>query len=515
MNQPPRPTTGAALPTDAGSGPSFWKAGLRPRTFPALTKDIAADICVIGAGIAGLTTAFLLRREGRSVALLEAGSVGGGQTCRTTGHLCSAIDDRFSAIEKRRGPQAARLVADSHGAAVDWIEALVSSEKIDCDFERVDGHLFPPPGGSLQELEEEMAAARRAGVTGVQWEDRAPLPAFDTGRCLRFPRQAQFHALKYISALAGLLERSGASIFERTRAVDVRHGSRVRVRTDGGQAVTCDVLVEATHVPLSSRVLIPLKQAAYRSYVIAGRVPRRSVPRALFWDTLDPYHYLRFHPLDLENDMAIVGGEDHKTGQGKGSPYEALENWTRERLPGFGRVEHRWSGQIMEPADGQAFIGRIPADGENVFVATGDSGNGLTHGTLAGMLLKDLIQGRKNPWASLYAPSRLMARSLGPLLEENANTAVQYVDWFKPGQVRSPDEIAPGSGAVAQQGLSKTALYRDPGGSVQHRSAVCPHLGGLVRWNALEKTWDCPCHGSRFDVRGRVLNGPSQAPLKE
>ena len=239
----------------------------------------------------------------------------------------------------------------------------------------------------------------------------------------------------------------------------------------------------------------------------------------LLWDTPDPYHDVRLQRGD-GFDYLIVGGEDHKTGQPEGEDHQTrfgrLEEWTRERFPMTESVEFRWSGQVMEPVDGMAFIGRNPLDADNVYVVTGDSGNGMTHGTLAGILLTDLITGRDNEWATLYDPSRKTLSAGGEFLKENLNVAAQYTDLATPGDVSSAEEVAPGEGAILRRGLTKVAVYRDDAGALHERSAICAHLGCVVRWNTGEKTWDCPCHGSRYDPRdGHVVNGPAIKGLAE
>jgi Rieske Fe-S protein len=246
------------------------------------------------------------------------------------------------------------------------------------------------------------------------------------------------------------------------------------------------------------------------TYVIGARVPAGSVPRVLGWDTGDPYHYIR-----MQEDWLIVGGEDHKTGQASDTPerYARLEAWARKRFPMMGPVELNWAGQVMETQDYLAFIGRNPMDHENVYVCTGDSGMGLTHGTIAGMLISDQILGRPNPWASLYDPSRVTLRAASEFARENANVALQYGDWLTGGDVDSVDEVRPGTGAILRRGLEKIAVYRDEQGRVHERHAKCPHLGCVVHWNPAETTWDCPCHGSRFDRYGKVINGPANRDL--
>jgi nitrite reductase/ring-hydroxylating ferredoxin subunit len=248
--------------------------------------------------------------------------------------------------------------------------------------------------------------------------------------------------------------------------------------------------------------------------VIGVRVPKDSVTRALYWDTGDPYHYLRLQRED-DHDVLIVGGEDHKTGQENDGEerFARLEQWTRERFPQMLAVEYHWSGQVMEPVDGLAFIGRNPLDDDNVYIATGDSGQGMTHGTIAGMLLTDLIQGRKNKWEDLYSPSRLRLKSLPEYASENINVAGQYADYVTAGDIKSEAELKPGEGAIMRDGISKIAVRRDANGNVHKLSAVCPHLGCVVAWNSTEQTWDCPCHGSRFSAEGRVYHGPANSDL--
>lgn len=498
----------------SGSTTSVWmtSAEIAPRPFP--TGDITVDVCVVGAGIAGLTTAYLLTKEGRSVAVLDDGPIASGETSRTTAHLVNALDDRYYEIENLHGEKGARLAAESHSAAIDRIESIVAQEKIDCDFERLDGFLFVPPGDPTDVLDKELAAAHRAGLSDVIRVERAPLQAFETGPCLKFPRQAQFHPLKYIKSIADAIERNGGRIFSRAHAADFEDGPVCRVKTDKGITVSSSAIVVATNTPVNDRVAIHTKQAAYRTFVIGLPVPRGVVTRALYWDTPDPYHYVRLQNTGT-NELLIVGGEDHKTGQADDADqrYKRLEAWTRERFPAAGDVEYRWSGQIMEPIDSLAFIGRNPGD-KNIYVVTGDSGNGMTHGTIAGILLTDLIQGRSNEWEALYDPSRVSLKAAGEFARENLNVAAQYSDLVTGGDVDGVREIAKGTGAVLRDGLKKIAVYRDTHGVLHKCSAVCPHLGCIVDWNAGEKTWDCPCHGSRFDPLGKVLNGPAISGLE-
>ena len=503
---------------------SIWLETAYPDRFAPLNENTAAEVCVIGAGIAGMTTAYLLAREGKTVVLIDDGRPGCGQTGVTTAHLSNEIDDSYQEMHRLHGQHGARLAYQSHRAAIDRIEAIVQLEDIDCDFERVGGYLFLSPEHGVKRIDDEFKAARDAGVE-VERLDRAPVRGFDTALCLQFPGQGQFHPLKYLNGLVDAFERLGGRLYSGTRAKQVTGGDPALVETADGFTVTATAVVVATNVPFNDRVAIHTKQAPYHTYVIAARAPLGSITHALYWDTHDPYHYVRLQrasnfELGGDNpdpqDLLIVGGEDHKAGQAQDAEarFANLETWMRERFPSAGEVAFRWSGQVMETQDGLGFIGRNPMDSPNVYVATGDSGMGMTHGTIAGILLTDLIAGRENPWTELYDPSRIRTGAAGEFVKENLNVALQYTSWITGGDVSSIDEIAPNTGAVIREGLLKVAVFRDMDGTIHRRSAVCTHLGCIVSWNPAAATWDCPCHGSRYDKFGTVVNGPAAVDLK-
>ena len=503
---------------------SLWTATARMPVYPPLTASIRADVCVVGAGIAGLTTAYMLAKAGRSVVVLDDGPLASGMTAVTTAHLTNALDDRYFEIERLHGDQGLRLTADSHSAAIDQIETIVREESIDCDFRRVDGYLILAPEHEESLIDKELEAAHHAGIPEVEKLARAPIAAFNTGPCLRFPNQGQFHPLKYLAAVATAIDRLGGRLYARTHADSIEGGERARV-TVGAHKVAADAIVVATNVPINDRVAIHTKQAPYMTYVVGMRVERGSIDPFLLWDTGDPYHYVRVQDVNAEDswngagehEVLIVGGEDHKSGQATDTQerHARLERWTRERFPMATELEFKWAGQVMETIDGLAFIGRNPADDDNVYVCTGDSGMGMTHGTIAGMLISDLIMGRENPWESLYDPSRKTLKAAGDFARENLNVAAQFADYVTGGDVGSAEDIAPGTGALIRRGLKKVAAYRDVQGVLHERSAVCPHLGCIVQWNASEETWDCPCHGSRFHKFGKVFNGPANRDLSE
>ena len=503
------------MKSETGETTTSWMATAEVRERPPLLASREAKVCVIGAGLAGLTVAYELAKAGKSVVVLDDGPIAGGQTRRTTAHLSNVLDDRYFEIARGRGASVARLVAASHSAAIDAIEQTVRDESIDCDFSRLDGYLTLAPEHDASLLEKELAAAHEAGLTGVELVDKPDLAGTVIGVSLKFPRQGAFHILKYMAGLASAVERLGGVIYNGTRVESIETGPPIKVTTRGGAVVTASSVVVATNSPFNDRITLQTKQSGYLSYVIALKVPRGTVADALQWDTVDPYHYARLQVDSTGGeDLLIVGGEDHKTGQADDadSRFAKLEAWAREKYRGLGEVAYRWSGQVMQSIDNLGFIGLNPGD-KHVYVATGDSGLGMTHGTIAGRLITDLILGKDNPWTAAYDPARKPIGAAKEFLSEGLNLAAQYADWITGGDVKSVDDIAPGCGAIVRRGLTKVAAYRDEAGALTELSAVCPHLGCIVAWNSLETTWDCPCHGSRFDRNGVVLNGPSPVDL--
>jgi glycine/D-amino acid oxidase-like deaminating enzyme/nitrite reductase/ring-hydroxylating ferredoxin subunit len=379
-----------------------------------------------------------------------------------------------------------------------------------------DGYLVALTPEQEKNLEEEIGACARAGFKNQELLPEVPLPNIQAGPALRFPEQATFNIGKYIQALAKIFLERGGRIFAGSRIIEVKGGKTPYAKTQDGHRIDADAVVVATNSPINDRVEMHTKQAAYRTYVVAFEVPKDSYSSFLLWDMPDPYHYARIIRGE-DRDLLIVGGEDHKTGQANDAAnrFKKLEEWSEKHFRILGPVTFRWSGQIMEPVDHLAFIGRNPMD-ENVYIVTGDSGNGMTHGTLAGLLITDLIQGRPNPWAELYDPARKSIGTAPAYIKENANAAGCMVsDWSAPGEANKPEDIPLNEGAIMRKGVSKIAVFKNEDGGLHECSAVCTHLGCVVQWNSGEKSWDCPCHGSRFDTEGGVLNAPAVKPLEE
>jgi glycine/D-amino acid oxidase-like deaminating enzyme/nitrite reductase/ring-hydroxylating ferredoxin subunit len=495
---------------------SIWTVEANTPAIGSLASDISCEVCVIGAGIAGLTTAYQLAGEGKNVVVLEGQSrVANGESSNTSAHLSDFIDDGFAHVKAVRGKDAVALAYQSHRVAIEKIERIVRWEKIDCEFRRVDGYLFSGGNKDVVSIADEELVCKEAGIP-VERGATIPSIRFSPSDTLRFGNQAQFQPRKYLAGLAQAARKRGAFVFTDTRVESISGDNPVVVTTRSGRKVKADAVVIATNTPICGGVRVNIRIAAYTSYVIAAEIPPDALIPCLMWDTEDPYHYVRTESLNDGTQWLIVGGEDHKTGQksDQSERWDRLELWMREKFPAAGEVRHRWDGEVFETPDGLGLIGADPGGSKNVFIATGDSGMGLTHGTIAGMMLPDLIAGRDNPWAELYSPTRLPIMAARTLIAENLNAVEQMTDWVTKGDVPAEQSIEPGSGAVIRHGLSKVAVYRGDDGSICEMSATCPHMGGVVRWNNADQTWDCPLHGSRFSADGKVFHGPATQDLK-
>jgi glycine/D-amino acid oxidase-like deaminating enzyme len=438
----------------------------------ALRSDDTADVVVVGSGIAGLSTAYELSRRGKDVVVLDRGPIGMGMTSRTTAHLVPISDDSFDSFIKLRGLDAAKAYYESQSAAVDRIDQVQAEERIACNFRRLDGFLFPAVRSDPAKLDPELEAARRIGVA-VEDTRGLPFKGQEQTRCLRYANQGTFHPLKYLRGLAAAIGTATGRLYANSVVESVEEDSAgVAVRTSDGHTVRAKAAVVATNSPINDLVAIHTKQAPYRTYAMAFTIPRDTLRDALYWDTLDPYHYVRLQPGPGTTDYLIVGGADHKTGECDDAwvRFEGLESWIRGLVPELGRETNRWSGQILETIDYSGFIGRNPG-GKNVYVVTGDSGQGITHGVVASLLIPDLITGRSNPWQEVYEPSRKPISAAKTFIVENATAVKNFAEYVAPGEIASTEDLKPGQGAIIREGLSKIAAYRDENGTL-HRCAL-------------------------------------------
>lgn len=487
-----------------------------------LRGALTCDTVVVGSGMAGLSAAYELAAAGHRVVVIDRGPIAGGMTARTTAHLAPICDNGLDTLVRIRGEEAARLFQQSQEAAVDRIETIVAELAIECAFRRLDGWLFPASGmteadaGKIRDAE--YAAARKVGAA-VQKDAVVPLPGFENAPVLRYSRQATFHPLAYLAALARTIQEKGGALFANSPVVKVEEDTeqargRVLVTTEDGATVIADQAVVATNAPINDRVALHSKMAPYRTYAMAFALPKGTLIDALYWDMDDPYHYVRLQPGSGGFDQLIVGGADHKGGESDDGDvrFAALTDWISRLVPRIGRELHRWSGQVLETIDHCAFIGLNPGNSK-IYVSCGDSGQGITHGAVAGLLLRDLIAHGSSAWKDLYEPSRKTAAGVFNYVSENMTAVKNFAEYVLPGQIDDPDALEPGQGGVLRDGMSLVAACRDKHGVLHLRSAACTHLGCVVHWNSLEQCWDCPCHGSHFAPDGTVLNGPATAPL--
>lgn len=494
--------------------------------FPGLDRSITTDVCVIGSGIAGISTAYELVRRGKNVVMLEARHVLSGESSRTSGHLSSDLDDGYFEIQRKHGWEGAKMAAESHSWAVSRVGEIAHALGIDCEYRRVPAYEFSQCERKelqheleVHSLKGEVETAQKLGLNATFHEGLA-VQGWDGKPDQRdgavFHDQATFHPTRYMLGVLGWLkQQSNFRCFTHTEMVSMDEYDIVQVHTANGLSVLAGDVVEATCVPLQKLSIIAEMEYS-RTYCIAIRVPRGSVEDCLIYDQADAYKYVRLTQCDNTDDYMVVGGCDHKVGQAQtDGQFHELETWARERFPQAGAVDYRWSGQVYEPADYMAFIGKNQGRSRS-YVVTGDSGDGLTHGVLAGRLLADEIEGIKNPWMRLYKPSRMgsMARAMSTMLQHDAEINTQYKRYFHP-DIKDIEDLAVNTGGVLHDHLMSkpVAVYKDGEGQTYRFSAVCPHMKGVLCWNATEKSWDCPVHGSRFSGEGIRVEGPAKSNL--
>lgn len=497
---------------------SYWADSERLPSFGTLKRDRQVDIVVIGAGITGVTAAYLFKKAGLTVALLERGSCGGFDTINTTAHLTCVTDKPLHELVALLGRERAQAAWEAGRAAVDQIVANIRAERIECEFQWIPGYYHAPSKGYAKAergaLREE---TRLANELGFPAEFMESIPWFETPG-VRFSHQAKFHPGKYVAALLRRIPGEGCYVFDQTAAGEL--GEEPLAVHCGEQVIQCQYVVLATHTPLmgkANRVTATLQQSRlflYTSYAVSARISKGLIPEACFWDTDEPYHYLRIDRRP-RFDFAILGGEDHKTGQVTATTevYERLESTLEKLIPGA-QVTHRWSGQVLEMSDGLPAIGETS---EGQFVATGFGGNGMTFGTLGAMMAVDSFLGRKNPWADLFDVRRrkLFCGTLDWLKENKDYPYFMVRDWLGGTEAKSPQAVKRNQGKILYLNGRKVAAYRDRHGKVTLCSPICPHLKCIVAWNDAERTWDCPCHGSRFTGTGELLAGPAEKPLEK
>jgi len=492
----------------------LWLESPRPE-FGALPGPAQFDVAVIGGGITGLTSAYLLKQAGKRVAVFEKEKICGGETGHTTAHLVYMTDLRLAKLVSTFGKKNARTVWWAGKVAIDLIEEIIDRESIDCGFQRVPGFVHAAlfqDRDETDELREEAKLARELGFEAT-YQEHIPVKQKPG---VRYEHQALFDPVAYLSGLAKLIPGDGCEIYEHSEMTEAKDDHpTIRVQ---GYPVQIDKLVIATHVPLIglngiiSATALQTKLYGYSTYVVGGRIPAGSLPYGSYNDTDNPYHYLRIFNRDGQ-DYAIFGGEDHKTGQVEDNEkrYVRLEQQLTNLIPGI-MVDRRWSGQVVETNDGLPYIG--PAN-DKQFIASGYSGNGMTFGTMAALMACDWVTGRKNSWSDLFSLNR--KKILGgtwDYIMENKDFPYEFIKgYLQPASHKSLDSIKVAEGKMMILNGQRRAVFRDADGAISNCSAICTHMGCVVQWNAAEQTWDCPCHGSRFSTTGHVLAGPAETPL--
>jgi glycine/D-amino acid oxidase-like deaminating enzyme/nitrite reductase/ring-hydroxylating ferredoxin subunit len=497
----------------AGKPTSYWVDSAPGTAFPVLDHDLAVDVAVVGAGMLGITTALLLQRQGATVALIDSGTVAGGVTAYTTAKVSSAHGLHYAALESSFGRDGARAYAQANEQALERIAGLVDELAIDCDWRRKPAYVYGVDDAQRRKVEKEVDAAGRAGLP-VSLVTAAPELPFPITAAIRYEDQAEFHPRRYLLGLMDELVNGGCQVFEHTRIVAAGDGETATATTRDGHTISAGDVVVATHFPFMDRGLFFARMHPERSYAMGVFADDNRV-EGMYLSAESPAHTIRSIPTE-RGEMLLVGGESHKVGQADAAErYERVESWAREHWQ-VREVAYRWSTQDTMPVDGVPYVGKLNPGARSLWVGTGFLKWGLTNGTAAAEILAARIGGRDAPpYADLFDSTRAKPlASAKELVKENANVARRFVqDHVARPDLRSVDDLAPGEGGTVRVGTKKVGAYRDDDGTLHTVSAVCTHLGCAVTWNRAERSWDCPCHGSRFHWDGTVIEGPAVKDL--
>lgn len=487
----------------------LWTEDAEPPVFSSLAGDLDSEIVIVGGGITGLMTAYILAKAGKKPVVLEKDEIGHGETACTTAFLTSYIDVTLAELKRKLGKKRARQVLETGEKSIDLLEKIVREQRIECEFMRCPLHVFALNQKDAGRLKKEAGVARALGYAATFRENGLPFESFGY---LEIPNQAKFHPQKFLNGLAQNIIKLGGSIYARTTVVKFggKHGNVLT--TDKG-VVTAHHVVVATHSPIDNAYECPTRMVGYQSYVVAADAPAGSIPDGLYLDTDEPYHYLRVDAL-ADRDRILLGGEDHVTGRAQDADqrFKRLEKQLGKFLGKTAfEVTHRWSGIVLETPDMLPYIGRSALN-KHHFIATGYAGNGMTFGTAAAMIISDDLLGKRNAWAGLYTSKRV--RGLWNLTRSGLNVGREWISGFFRKKPAAATKLKPGEGKILTIGGKALAVSCTASGTCTAVSAVCTHLGCHVQWNPGEKTWDCPCHASRFRPTGEVINGPAIKPLE-
>lgn len=489
---------------------SIWNSTAPKTNFPTLNESLVVDVAIVGGGITGITSACLLAKSGKKVAVLEAGEISGGTSGYSTGNLYSLVDKRLHHIQSKWDKETAAGVAESRTAAVNLVESLIKEHNIECSFKRVPWYLFSETNQKDETIEKEIAAASKYNLE-VEEVHELPLPV-KVSKAIKVENQAQFNPTAFVRGLAQKINSENCKIFEHSPVYHIEKEEELILSTSSG-TVTAQKVILATHSP-KGIYAVQTALYPYREYAMAAKLNSGDFPDGIYWDTEADFHTsMRTYKVNGDPYVLMLGGH-HKVGQEDNYTrfYDKLEKNIRKYFD-VSSIDYRWSAQHYKPADGLPYIGESADD--NIYFATGFSTDGLTYGVLSAMIFGDLLNNRENKWAELYKAKRFTpVKSAKNYIKENLNVAKQYLkDLPGKAEADSFDEIGPGQGKVMEIEREKWAVYRDDKGELHCRSAVCTHMDCIVDWNDAERSWDCPCHGSRFEATGEVIEGPAFSPL--
>lgn len=491
---------------------SYWMASTPQTNFPALTEDVKVDVAIVGGGMVGITCGLLLKKEGLKVAIIEANRILQGTTGHTTAKITSQHDLIYYKIKNNMGKEMARQYAEANESAIRFIESIITEMNIDCDFEHRSAYIYTVLDEYVQKIEDEAKTASELGIKAV-YLDKTPLP-FDVKAAVRFDNQAQFHPRKYLLALSNEIPGDGSHIFEKTMAIDINEREPCEVLTNRGKKVIAQTIVLASHYPFYDKPgLYFTRLYPERSYALGVKI-KEAFPEGMYITAEDPGRSLRSQRFEDE-ELVIVSGEHHKTGQGEDmiNHYGKLLEFAEDTFT-LEDILYRWSTQDYTSLDDVPYVGHLTSKTPNIYVATGFRKWGMTNSTASAIIIKDLITKGRNPWQEVYSPSRFTpTASITTFVRENADVAEKFIA----GKLmRVPDdvEITKGEGKIMEVNGEKAGAYRDEKGILHLVDTTCPHLGCELQWNSAEKSWDCPCHGSRFTYEGDIINGPALKSIK-
>ncbi|AJY77954.1 (2Fe-2S)-binding protein [Paenibacillus beijingensis] len=497
------------------SSASFWLASTEVSSFDKLTTDLTVDVAVVGGGITGISLAYLLAKEGKQVALLDAGRLLNGTTGNTTAKITAQHDLIYDELIHHIGEEKARLYYEANDEAIAFIRNTVLENKISCDFAEENAYIYTTAEANIAMIDKEWKAYEKLGIPGLR-ADRIPLPV-DAKASIVMPNQARFHPLAYLKHLIKHFINNGGQIFEETTAMSINPGSPLTtVVTRDGTQVKCRDVVSCSHFPFYDvSGFYFARLYAERAYVLGVKL-NGDYPGGMYLSADSPPRSIRSVSFNGE-DLLLVGGERHKTGQGicTMKHYERLETFVRDTF-GSCEIPYRWSAQDLTTLDKVPYIGHVVKNEPHAYIATGYRKWGMTSSTAAALLLKDMILGIDNRYEDLYTPSRFYADpSLKTFLVENADVAKHLINGKLEWVTREPEDVRPDEGAVVRVNGKRAGAYREADGTLYVVDTTCTHMGCEVQWNAGERTWDCPCHGSRFSFSGEVIEGPAKKSLKQ